>query len=184
MTSEDSYDAEVTALYRKSAPKVLGFLVGLGCDGGLAEEITDDAFLGARRLWGHVRTLDEPEGYVFKIARNERSKRQKNHDGRAKELHPDPPGADPVLPPATRGVFDDPAQKVADRAVIRQALQQLPLQMREAVVLRDIGDLSEAMTAEIMGISVGTVKSYTSAGRARLRLLLDEFRPRRGGNER
>lgn len=177
MSSEDDYDDEVTALYRKSARRVLGFLVGLGCDDGLAEEITDDAFLGARRYWTYVRTLDEPEGYVFKIARNARSRRQMRHDGRAKDLHPDPLGA-------VQGVDEDPAQNVADRAAIRQALQQLPLRLREAVVLRDIGGLSEAATAEIMGISVGSVKGYTSVGRARLRLLLGEFRPRRGGNDR
>jgi RNA polymerase sigma factor (sigma-70 family) len=174
MSSEEACDDEVAAFYRKSAPKVLGFLVGIGCDGGLAEEITDDAFLGARRYWTHVRTLDEPEGYVFKIARNERSKRQKKHDDRAKELHPDPSET-------ARDVNDDPAQQVADRAMIQHALQQLPPQLQETVVLRDIGDLSEAMTAEIMGISIGTVKSYTSVGRARLRLLLDEFRSRKEG---
>jgi RNA polymerase sigma factor (sigma-70 family) len=177
MSLEEAFDDEVTALYRKSAPKVLRFLVSMGCDGGLAEEIADDAFLGARRYWAHVRTLEEPEGYVFKIARNERNKRQRKHDGRARELRPD-------LPEAARSVSDDPGQHVADRAAIRQALQQLPPQMREAIVLRDIGDLSEATTAEIMGISVGTVKSYTSAGRARLRVLLEEFPRRRGGNDR
>lgn len=177
MNSEEDYDDEITALYRKSLRKVLAFLVNTGCDRGLAEEITDDAFEGARRYWAYVRTLEEPEGYVFKIARNERSKRQKKHDNRAKELHPDPREE-------VRGADDDFAQEVADRVVIWQALQRLPPQMREAVVLRDIGDLSEAATAEIMDISIGSVKRYTSVGRARLRLLLDEFQARRGGNGR
>jgi RNA polymerase sigma factor (sigma-70 family) len=177
MSSEEDYDDEVALLYRKFARKVLGFLVSMGCDGGLAEEITNDAFMGARRYWARVRALDEPEGYVFKIAKNERCKRQKPHDYRAKDLHPDPPGA-------VRGGDDDPAQQVADRAVIQQALQQLPPRMREAVVLRDVGGLSEAVTSEITRVSVGSVKSYTSVGRARLRVLLDEFRPQRGGNDR
>jgi RNA polymerase sigma factor (sigma-70 family) len=176
MSLEEDYDDEATALYRKCAGKVQGFLINMGCDQGLAEEITDDAFLGARHRWVYVRTLDEPEGYVFKIARNERSKRQKRHDSQAKDLHPDPPGA-------LRGV-DDPAQDVADRAVVRQALQQLPSSQREAVTLRDVADLSESATAEVMGVSVGSVKRYTSEGRERLRLLLAEFRPRRGGNDR
>lgn len=137
MSFEQDYDDETTVLYRKSAGKVLAFLINMGCDQGLAEEITNDAFLGARRRWSYVRTLDEPEGYVFKIVRNERSKRQKEYDRRAKDLHPDPASA-------IRGVDEDPAQNVADRTVIRQALQQLPPREREAVTWRDVVGLSEA----------------------------------------
>ena len=175
MNTEEDYDDEATALYRKCAGKVQGFLINMGCDRGLAEEITDDAFLGARRRWEHVRTLDDPEGYVFKIARNERSKRQEKHENRAKDLHPDPSGA-------RSGDSDDPAQDVADRAAVRQALHQLPLRQREAVTLRYVADLSEAVTAEIMGVSAGSVKRYTSAGRQKLRLLLAEFRYWREGD--
>jgi RNA polymerase sigma factor (sigma-70 family) len=121
--------------------------------------------------------LDEPEGYIFKIARNERSKRQRAHDDRAKDLYRDPAEVGQIL-------HDDFAQDVADRAAVLQALQGLPSRMREAVVLRHVGDLSEAATADVMGVSVGSVKSFTSQGRARLRVQLDEFRARRGGNDR
>jgi RNA polymerase sigma factor (sigma-70 family) len=177
MSFEQDYDDETTALYRKSAGKVLAFLINMGCDQGLAEEITNDAFLGARRRWSYVRTLDEPQGYIFKIVRNERSKRQKGHDRRAKDLHPDPAN---IL----RAVDEDPAQNIADRAAVRQALQQLPPSQREAVTWRDVVGLSEAATARLMGVSEGSVKRYTSEGRQRLRLLLAEFRPRRGGDSR
>jgi RNA polymerase sigma factor (sigma-70 family) len=173
---ENAYDDEVAALYRKSAPKVHAFLCGMGCDRGLAEEITNDAFLGARRRWAHVRTLDQPEGYVFKIARNERSKRQKKHDDHARDLHPDPQGK-------AWEVGSDLAQQVTDVAAIRQALQRLPPAQREAVCLRHIADLPEAVTAEIMKVSVGSVKRYASEGRQALRKLLAEFQPRRGGDD-
>jgi len=176
MSIEAEYDEETAALYRKWVGRVQGFLIGMGCDHGLAEEIADDAFLGARRQWCRVRTFDGPEGYVFKIARNERSRRQKEHDDRAKGLHPDPPGA-------VRDVNDDHAQEVADRQTIRQALQQLPASQREAVTLRDVASLSEAATAEIMGVTIGAVKRYTFEGRCRLRILLAEFRPGRGKDD-
>lgn len=171
MSLEEEYDDEVAALYRKCAGRVRGFLINVGCDRGLAEEITNDAFLAARRRWEHVRTLNEPEGYVFKIARNERSRRQKKHDRHAKDLDPDPSEA-------LRDIDDDPAQDVADRAVVRQALQQLPPRQREAVILRDLAGLSEAATAEAIGVSTGSVKRYTYEGRQELRLLLAEFRHR------
>ena len=165
MSLEEEYDEEVTGLYRKFAGRVQGFLIGMGCDRGLAEEITDDAFLAARRRWEHVRTLDEPEGYVFKIARNERGKRQRQHDCRAQDLHPDPCETRPAI-------ADDVAQSAVDRALLRQALGQLGHSQREAVILRHAAGLSEAMAAQAMGISIGSVKRYTSEGRGKLRDLL------------
>jgi RNA polymerase sigma factor (sigma-70 family) len=172
--SLEGYDDQVTVLYRRYAGRVQGYLINMGCDRGLAEEITDDAFLAARRRWARVRTLDEPEGYVFKIARNERSKRQKAHDCRVKDLDPDPHAA------VRAG--DDHAQIVADRAAVWQALRQLPAGQREAVVLRDVADLSEAATARAMGVSTGCVKRYTFEGRQRLRVLLADFRRPGEGN--
>src|SRR5260370_9322791 len=90
MSSDEEYDDQVTVLYRRYAGRVQGYLINMGCDRGLAEEITDDAFLAARRRWARVRTLDEPEAYGFKIARNERSKRPNGTDCRAKDLQPAP----------------------------------------------------------------------------------------------
>jgi RNA polymerase sigma factor (sigma-70 family) len=50
-------------------------------------------------------------------------------------------------------------------------LVQLPTRQRTAVVLRYWEELSEAETAEVMGCSVGAVKSATSRGLHRLREL-------------
>ena len=172
MSLDEEYDDQVAVLYRRYAGRVQGFLISTGCDRGLAEEITDDAFLSARRRWAHVGSFDEPAGYVFKVARNERSKRQKEHDCLAKDLHPDPP----------RAAGDDLAQLVADRIVVRQALRQLPARQREAVTLRAVAGLSEAATAQAMGVSVGSVKRYASEGRHELRRLLADYRRQQEGN--
>ena len=51
-------------------------------------------------------------------------------------------------------------------------LQQLPEGQREAIVCRFYLDLSEAQTADALGISTGTVKSSTSRGLAALRVAL------------
>ncbi|HET9730762.1 MAG TPA: SigE family RNA polymerase sigma factor [Acidimicrobiia bacterium] len=53
------------------------------------------------------------------------------------------------------------------------ALQQLPTRQREAIVCRFYSDMSEAETASVLGISVGTVKSSTSRGLAALRAALE-----------
>lgn len=67
-----------------------------------------------------------------------------------------------------------PESSVADRAMLVQALAELPPRQRAAVVLRHVEDLAEREVATIMGCSVGTVKSQTHAGLARLRTLLPD----------
>lgn len=72
------------------------------------------------------------------------------------------------------------ADELADRDQVLRALRRLPARQRLAVVLRYYEQLSEAETAEVMGIGVGGVKSQTSRALDRMRdeLLADrEDRP-------
>jgi RNA polymerase sigma-70 factor (sigma-E family) len=64
------------------------------------------------------------------------------------------------------------APQVAERLDLYAALERLPRRQRETVVLRYLGDLSEAQTAEALGCSVGSVKTHASRGLARLREVL------------
>lgn len=70
----------------------------------------------------------------------------------------------------------DPTGSHDDRAAVQQALAALPPRQREALVLRYYLDLSEAQTAEVMGLSHGAVKSHTSRAMAALRPLLEDVR--------
>jgi RNA polymerase sigma-70 factor (sigma-E family) len=60
-------------------------------------------------------------------------------------------------------------QRDHDRSLdLRSALARLPRRQRAVIVLRYYEDLSEAAVAELMGTSVGTVKSQASKALARL----------------
>jgi RNA polymerase sigma factor (sigma-70 family) len=59
-----------------------------------------------------------------------------------------------------------------ERIDLHRALDALPRRQREVVVLRHIADLSETAVAEILGCSVGAVKSNASRARAALRAVL------------
>lgn len=59
--------------------------------------------------------------------------------------------------------------------IIQEALSQVSASYREAVILRDIQELSYEEIAEIMGITVGTVKSKINRGRAQLQILLKDI---------
>ena len=63
---------------------------------------------------------------------------------------------------------DDATIAAVERATVVEAMRTLPRRMREAVALRYYADLTEAQTADVMGVSVGAVKSYTSRGLERL----------------
>ncbi|MEV6966708.1 SigE family RNA polymerase sigma factor [Hamadaea sp. NPDC051192] len=63
-----------------------------------------------------------------------------------------------------------PQSSVDDRDEVRQALLRLPRQQRAVVVLRYLEDLSEAQTAELLGITPGAVKTHSSRALTRLRL--------------
>ena len=62
----------------------------------------------------------------------------------------------------------------ADHQALRQALMALPARRREAIVLRYWLGLSEAETAQAMGVSPGTVKSQVSRGLTALGKALEE----------
>jgi RNA polymerase sigma factor (sigma-70 family) len=65
------------------------------------------------------------------------------------------------------------ADDIDERDRMRRALMTLRREQRAAIVLRYFEDLSEAETAEMLRIPVGTVKSTVSRGIERLRAELD-----------
>jgi len=85
-------------------------------------------------------------------------------------------------PPEPRGASDRyPAATAAVRHDLLEALTTLPRGQRAVVVLRYFDDLTEAQTAELLGCSVGTVKSQCAKGLAALRrspMLVTEEVPR------
>jgi RNA polymerase sigma-70 factor (ECF subfamily) len=58
---------------------------------------------------------------------------------------------------------------------IQEALLQIPEVFREAVVLRDIQELSYEEIAEIIDMPIGTVKSRISRGRLQLQEILKDI---------
>jgi RNA polymerase sigma-70 factor (sigma-E family) len=126
-----------------------------------AEELAQAALVRVALRWERVADKDNPEPYVRKaILRGFLSQRSRlrRREIRMADL-PERPAPDAV-------------EAVAEHMDVRSALLRLPPRQRAALVLRYLDDLSELQTAEILGCSVGTVKSQTHHGLARLRELL------------
>ena len=138
----------------------------------LSEDIVQDAFVRAFRAFDQFRG-SSPRAWLFAIVRNccwSAQSKQKGllslvvHDsGISTET-----GAmlsEPVDPSPT------PEEEVIRKTEINRltaAIEAMPEPFREAVVLRDIEDLSYAEIAEVTGVPVGTVMSRLSRGRSML----------------
>ncbi len=126
-------------------------------DHALAEDLLQTALTKAWSAWHRIET--DPEAYVRKILVNTYATwwRRKWTGERPTE----------VLPEVSGGTEIDTH---ADRQDVWAALGRLPRRQRAAVVLRYYEGLSEVETAEVLGCTVGTVKSSTSRALAKLRI--------------
>jgi RNA polymerase sigma-70 factor (sigma-E family) len=131
-----------------------------GQDRSDAEDLLQLALERACRHWPRICRLDEPEGYIRKILANASADRRRRL-ARRPEQHLNADGVSLVAP--------DHATWVADRDYLLRALAGLPPRQRAVLVLRYFEDLSEAETAQMLGCSLGTVKSHAAQALARLR---------------
>src|SRR5258708_9878823 len=67
-------------------------------------------------------------------------------------------------------VVADPSGNSDLQDSLRRAIARLPRRMRAAVVLRYYEDMTEAEVADVLGVSLGTVKSTVSRAVAKLRI--------------
>ena len=126
-----------------------------------AEDAVQEAFLRALKYFGSYRGGD-PRAWILAIVRNEcRSKTVRRLDGKSEpfedELHsPEAISADAL------------ALETEAKETIREALDLLPIEFREVIVLREIQGLSYKEIADIVKAPIGTIMSRLSRGRARL----------------
>jgi RNA polymerase sigma-70 factor (sigma-E family) len=147
-------------LYDRHATPALRLAVLLVGDRDRAEDIVAEAFTRVLPRWRLGEVVDF--GPYLRAAVVNEFRGRLRREARV----PDQPA--PAIEP------DDLAGLVADRAALLEALRGLPGRQRAAIVLRYFEDLAERDTAELLGCSVGTVKSSVSRGLLRLRELLEE----------
>ena len=62
--------------------------------------------------------------------------------------------------------------QTVDAQLVRQALEELPIEFREVLIMREMEDLSYKQISTIADLPIGTVMSRLARGRKRLRELL------------
>ncbi|WP_338897280.1 SigE family RNA polymerase sigma factor [Streptomyces sp. TG1A-60] len=128
------------------------------CD---AEDLLQTALAKTYVAWERIEDHRALDGYVRRALLNTRTSqwRKRKVDEFACDELPEPQG----------GQATDPAEQQALHDAMWRAIMKLPARQRAMVVLRYYEDLSEVQTAEILGVSVGTVKSAVSRALGKLR---------------
>ena len=171
--SETAFDAFI-AQYHVPVFNLLLQMLGNEAD---AADASQEVFLKAFRGIGKFRRGSSLKTWLYRIAirqalnqrrwfsrhrRNEWSLDGQNEDQSAalqiEELGPSP--------------FDQLASHQTQQ-VVRHALAEVPQVFRSAVILRDLEGLSYEEVAEVLDVSVGTVKSRILRGRRALRIVLE-----------
>jgi RNA polymerase sigma-70 factor (sigma-E family) len=123
-------------------------------DRARAEDLVQDALTQVAMRWARLRD-GSPDAYARKVIYHGNVSWWRHR--RREAL-----GVDPVDLPA-------PGEPVERRLLVRRALGVLTPRQRAVVVLRYFEDLPERGAAEVLGVSVGTVKSQTHLALRRLR---------------
>jgi RNA polymerase sigma factor (sigma-70 family) len=139
-----------------------------------AEDVVQDACVRAIRFFSSLRD-DNARAWLFTIVRNawySRVSRKANvaEGTRLNDGQDERP--DNAL---------DPEERLLQQhtiALVRAALEQLPVDFREVIVLREIEGLSYKEIAEVAGVPVGTVMSRLARARERLQTILKLNAPR------
>jgi RNA polymerase sigma factor (sigma-70 family) len=133
-------------------------------NGNDAEDLVQEACLRAFKSFAGFRGGDE-RAWLLTIVRNtcytwlQANRAQELTMSFDEEMH------------TTEGGSRDPETLLlesADRELLKNALEELPLEFREVVVLRELEGMSYKEIADLAGIPVGTVMSRLARARERL----------------
>jgi RNA polymerase sigma-70 factor (sigma-E family) len=135
----------------------------LAGDWATAEDLLQTALTKTYLAWKRLGEIEAVEPYARRVLVNTATSwwRRRWHGERPTEVLPEraiPDGHDARL----------------ERDALWRHVQTLPARQRAVLVLRFYEDLSEAQTAQLLGVSVGTIKSQCSRALSSLRQRLAE----------
>jgi RNA polymerase sigma-70 factor (ECF subfamily) len=139
-----------------------------------AEEVAQDAFVSAYRARDRFRGDAQPTTWLYRITVNAALMRLRK-DKRRKEMtvsedaQPDAPSQDWTQSPVASAMNAELGER------IKAAIDELSPDLKVAVVLRDVRELSNEEAADVLEVSVSALKARLHRGRVALRGALSEY---------
>lgn len=142
-----------------------------------ASDVVQEVFLKVFRAVPRFEGRSSLKTWIYRVAVNEAYNhrrwfgRHRSHDVALEARDDGPANYAETLPDPGASPFQTTLTR-ENHAVIEETLKELKPVFRQAVILRDIEELSYEEIAEVLQISVGTVKSRILRGREALRAKL------------
>src|SRR6266568_2899271 len=159
------------ALLARFQQPVYNLAFRLLSDPGDAGDVVQEVFLKVFRNVGHFRRQSSLKTWIYRITVNEAHNQRRwffRHRSREVALDDEPETTYRVASDPGRSPFDYTFDRER-QLLIENALARINPLFREVVVLRDIEELSYEEIADVLQISLGTVKSRIMRGREALR---------------
>jgi RNA polymerase sigma-70 factor, ECF subfamily len=171
-----------TLLYRRHQAAMYRFALRMTGNTWAADEIVQDVFMTLMR---DPKKYDATRGalgaFLYGVARNRVMKHRERlpREIPLEEKNEDGTGAGIVLQDASTPAMW--AEKRERMQQVRAAVQELPVEFREAVVLCELEEMSYEEAAQMAGCPIGTIRSRLHRGKALLMAKLEMLRgvPRR-----
>jgi RNA polymerase sigma-70 factor, ECF subfamily len=170
----EGVDLAYEELLNRFQQQVYTLAVRLLNDPAEAADVVQEVFLKVFRNISSFRGQSTLKTWIYRITVNEAHNARRwffRHKRREVELDTGPEESrnwKEIIPDRNRSPFDI-ALEGEQHSLLEAALDRINPIFREAVVLRDVTDLSYEEIAEILGVSLGTVKSRILRGRDALR---------------
>jgi RNA polymerase sigma-70 factor (sigma-E family) len=164
VTAAPSASEALSVLHARHYASLVRLAVALVDSEATAEEVVQDAFVNTLRRWSQIEDVSVAEGYLRRAVVNGARDRLRRRRVR-RVLHV----PDPVAPAGP----DELVVLREEHREVLAALRRLPWRQREVLVLRHYAGLSEAETADALGITAAAAKSAGHKGITALRTAMD-----------
>ncbi|HKI00106.1 MAG TPA: sigma-70 family RNA polymerase sigma factor [Candidatus Sulfotelmatobacter sp.] len=164
---------------------VYGLVYRIVNDPADAADTTQDVFLKVFRGMKHFHGESSLKTWIYRIALHEAANRRRwwfRHKARETSIEPveseGSAAGGSAMQTALTDKADSPFDNVAHHEVqqrVEEELRKLPEPYRTTLILRDLEDMSYEEIAEVLEISLGTVKSRLTRGREALRQRLTPY---------
>ncbi len=144
-----------------------------------ARDVCQETFLAAFRNLRKFRGDAKFSSWLYRIALNACHSKLRKHNGSTEQSIDleDDDGRKFELADTNAEPMPDRLHRDQRASLVRKALQALPAEMRQVIIMKEYEELTFAEIAEILDIPVSTVKSRLYTGLQQMRARLDKIRP-------
>ena len=149
-----------------------------------AQDLVQETCVRAIQAMASLRENSNVKSWLFTILRNIWLNQLRHRRTVPETVELDPEESSPSF--CTKSEKDPHALYVSkiESEQVRAAMEQLPIEFREVILLREFQDLSYQEIARFLGCPAGTVMSRLARARARLRVLLSANQPNKSRESR